>query len=177
MKLSPAITTIASLAVLALGCSAPAWARSGGDGEPTLRLPGEPGLRAWTTAPALKLRTWAHDWSDRLALIARPQLPDVQWRAEGRSVARLQTERPLLVERTRSALTAHWRPWTVGHWRLGAAMGFHRALPSTGSGTPSFAAMPMASYEQVHYRVNLGLLPPNGDRASALLLGVTIPLR
>lgn len=175
MNLSTA-TTIAALTALALCCSAPAWARPGADGEPSLRLPGESGLQAWTAAPALKLRTWAHDWSDRLALIARPQLPEVQWRAEGRSLVRLQTERPLLVERTRTALTAHWRPWTVGHWKLGAAMGFHRALPSTGHGTAGFAAMPMASYEKAHYRVNLGLLPPSGDRDSALLLGLTIPL-
>ena len=57
---------------------------------------------------------------------------------------RPQADHPWLVERTRTALTAHWRPWTVGHWKLGASMGLHRALPGTsvGSGTLSSSTVP-----------------------------------
>jgi hypothetical protein len=171
------LSTTAALTALALSCSAPVSAWDGWSGEPALRLPGE---QTQNTSPSLKLRTWANDLSDRLAVIARPQLPELQWRGEGVSApaVRPPAGHPWLVERTRTALTAHWRPWTVGHWKLGAAMGLHRVLPSTSSGarTPGFAAMPMASYEQTHYRVNLGLVPPSGDRASALVLGLTVPL-
>lgn len=171
------LSTTAALAALALSCSAPVCAWDGWSGEPALRLPGE---QSQNTSPSLKLRTWANDLSDRLAVIARPQLPELQWRGEGVSApaVRPPAGHPWLVERTRTALTAHWRPWTVGHWKLGAAMGLHRVLPGTSSGarTPGFAAMPMASYEQAHYRVNLGLVPPSGDRASALVLGLTVPL-
>ncbi len=85
--------------------------------------------------------------------------------------------RPLLVEHSRSALVAHWRPWTLGRWSLGATMGLHRALPGADTRHPEVAAMPMLSYEQPHYRVSLGLVPPRGDRASALTLGLTLPLR
>jgi hypothetical protein len=35
----------------------------------------------------------------------------------------------------------------------------------------------MASYEQRHYRVNLGLVAPHGERTSALLVGLSMPLR
>ena len=174
------LSTTAALTALALGCSAPVCAWDGWSGEPALRLPGEPGVQTRAASPSLKLRTWAHDLSDRLAVIARPQLPELQWRGEGVSAptVRPQADHPWLVERTRTALTAHWRPWTVGHWKLGAAMGLHRVLPGTSNGTraPGFAAMPMASYEQAHYRVNLGLVPPSGVRASALVLGLTVPL-
>jgi hypothetical protein len=174
------LSTTTALTALALGCSAPVWAWDGWDGEPALRLRGEVGLQAGRAEPAQGVRTWAHGWSERLAFIARPQLPEVQWRGDGvpATAERPQAERPWLVEHTRTTLTAQWRPWTVGHWKLGASMGLHRALPGTsvGSGTPGFAAMPMASYEQTNYRVHLGLVPPSGERASAWVLGLTVPL-
>ncbi len=174
------LLTTAALTALALGCATPVQARDGWDGEPALRLRGEVGLQAGRPEPAQGLRTWAHDLSARLAFIARPQLPELQWRGDGvpATAERPQAERPWLVEHTRTTLTAQWRPWTVGHWKLGASMGLNRALPGTsvGSGTPGFAAMPMASYEQANYRVHLGLVPPSGERASAWVLGLTVPL-
>lgn len=157
------LSTTAAFTALALGCSAPASAGARWDGEPALRLPGEPGAQAWTATPSLKLSTWAHDLSERLARIARPPWPELQWRGAG--------------DTARASLSAHWHPWTVGSWRLGAAMGLHRALPASGGGTLGFAAMPMASYEQAHYRMTLGLVPPSDARAPAVLLGLSIPLR
>ena len=96
------LSTTAALAALALGCSAPVCAWDGWSGEPALRLPGE---QSQDTSPSLKLRTWAHDLSDRLAVIARPQLPELQWRGEGVSApaVRPQADHPWLVERTRAA--------------------------------------------------------------------------
>ena len=168
-------TTTVSLLLLALALAAPAHAWDGRDGEPALRLPGEPGVQVWPAVPALKLRHWATDLSDRLLPRARPSLPAVQWRGEGASRPSLQSDAPVLVERTRTVLTAHWRPWTVGSWKLGAAMGYHQVLPRS-NGSPGLAAMPMASYEQPGYRVNLGLVPPSGERRSAVVLGLNVPL-
>lgn len=168
-------TTTVSLLLLALGFASPVHAWDGRDGEPALRLPGEPGVQVWPAGPALKLRHWATDLSDRLLPKARPPLPAVQWRGEGVSRQRWQSGAPVLVERTRTALTAHWRPLTVGSWKLGAAMGYQQVLPRS-SGSPGLAAMPMASYEQPGYRVNLGLLPHSGERSAAVVLGLSVPL-
>lgn len=168
-------TTTASLLLLALTLAAPTHAREDRSGEPALRLPGESGVQVWPDGPALKLRHWATDLSDRLLPKARPSLPAVQWRGEGVTRPSWQSDAPVLVERTRTALTAHWRPWTVGSWKLGAAMGYHQVLPRS-NGSPGVAAMPMASYEQPGYRVNLGLVPPSGERRSAVVLGLNVPL-
>lgn len=171
-------TTTTTAAVMALGLllSAPARAGDGLDGAPALRPPGEPRLSVWPAAPALRLRAWALELTGHLAVIARPSLPELRWRAEGMApAARWPAEgTPVLVERTRGALTARWQPWSVGQWRLGAALGLQRRLP--GHDTPAWAAMPVASYEQPHYRVQLGLVPPGGDHPTALVLGLSLPL-
>lgn len=165
--------------VLGASFLAPAWADDALD-EPAqgLRLPGEPGVGSWARAPQHALRLWASDVSQRLAHMGRPRMPALRWRLDGADVSGHQAdERTIQLERTRTALTAHWQPWTLGAWKLGASMGLSRALPSAPSGTTSFAAMPMASYEQRHYRVNLGLVAPHGERTSALLVGLSMPLR
>ena len=172
------LSTTAALATLALACSSPVCAWDGWDGEPALRLPATGGVEAWPATPSPGSRAWVHDLAQQLVFIARPRPPELHRR--GDAAVTPATERPAerlwLIERTRTALTAHRSPFSLGHWKLGAAMGLHRALPGAGARAADFAAMPMASYEQAHYRVNLGLVPPSGERASALLLGLTIPL-
>ena len=166
------------LAVLGASGGAPAWADDA-FGEPALRLPGETGPLGWARAPQHALRLWANDLSVRLAQIGRPRLPALRWRADGSDRVRLlAADQPFQLERSRTALTAHWQPVSVGGWKLGAAMGLSKALPSVShSGTTSFAAMPMASYEQPRYRVNLGLVAPRGERDPAFIVGLTVPLR
>ena len=158
--------TTALFTALTLGFCAQAGAWDGWDGEPALRLPVDAGAQAWTGAPALRLSGWAHDLSMRLSIrrssLAAPSPPSV-------------VERSFHMERSRSALALHWRPWANGAWAFGASLGLHRSLP--GSATPGFAAMTVASYAQPHYRLNLGLLPAQGDRSSALVLGLMLPLR
>ena len=160
-------STTALLAALSLGCCAPAWAWDGWDGGPALRLPGEPGVQAWTGKPSLRFGGWVHDLSLRLAAIPRP--------SAALSAAQPPAERTVVAERSRGSLAVHWRPWVAGAWVFGATLGLHRSVP--GSAASGVAAMPMASYEQPHYRVNLGLMPPHGDRSSALVLGLSLPLR
>lgn len=165
------------LAVLGVCGGSPAWADDA-FGQPALRLPGEPGATGWASAPQHALRLWASDLSDRLARIGRPHLPALRWRVDGADRARLHNaDETVHLERSRTALTAHWQPVSVGAWKLGAAMGLSRAMPSAASGTTSFAAMPMASYERPNYRFNLGLVAPHGDRDPALVVGLTLPLR
>lgn len=169
-------TTTAAVLALGLIVSAPVCAGDGPDGAPALRLPGEPRLPVWPAAPALRLRAWALELTGHLAVIARPSLPELRWRDEGVAPAARWPAQgtPVLVERTRGALTARWQPWTLGHWRLGAALGLQRTLP--GHDAPAWAAMPVASYEQPRYRVHLGLVPPGADRPTALVLGLSLPL-
>lgn len=169
-------TTTVYFLLLALGAASSAHAWDGRDDEPALRLPGDRGVQIWPAGPALKLRHWATDLSDRLLPKALPPQLAVQWRSDGAAHQRVQSDAPVLVERTRTALTAHWRPWTVGSWKLGAALGYHQVLPRS-SGSPSLAAMPMVSYEQPGYRVNLGLVPPSGERPSAVVVGLNFPIR
>ena len=85
---------------------APAWADDA-FGEPSLRLPGETGPGHWARASQQALRLWASDLSDRLS---HPRLPALRWRADGANLSGAATaaERPIQLERTRSALTAHW---------------------------------------------------------------------
>jgi len=167
----------AVLAVLGASGGASAWAEDAW-GEPALRLPGEAGGDGWRSAPPHALRLWAGDLSDRLAQLGQPRLPVLRWRVDGASPpASGNAETPILLERNRTALTAHWQPWSMGAWRLGAALGVSRALPHPSGGAGSFAAMPMASYQQRNYRVNLSLVAPRGARESALLVGLSVPLR
>lgn len=72
---------------------------------------------------------------------------------------------------------AHWRPWTAGHWGFGAAVGLRQPWPGPTGETTGLTLMPMFSYEQAHYRVSLGLVPPDADRGTTVMLGLSIPLR
>lgn len=159
-------TTTFLLALAACGYG-PAGAQEAWDGVPALRLPGEPGVQPWTVTPSDTLRGWARDLS-------------LRWSERSRSSRVLYSlQAPagpsLRVERSRSALALHWRPWASGAWALGASVGVFRALP--GTTRPGFAAMPVASYERPDYRVNLGLVRPRDERPSVLVLGLVMPLR
>lgn len=161
----PSTTTV--LLALAACCGGPAWAQEAWDGAPALRLPGEPGVQPWPVTPVSTLRGWARDlslhWSER----PRPLVVSYRLQAPAGHALR--------VERSRSALALHWRPWAAGAWALGASVGLYRALP--GTTRPGFAAMPVASYERPDYRLNLGLVRPRDDRPSVLVLGLVLPLR
>ncbi len=164
---------------LLLAGVAPAHAGEGVSGEPSLRPPAATGAPSWASASALTLHAWAAELSARLALMARSPLPELAWHPP---VAAPFSLRPVAEPGVRvdpGLLTAHWRPWAVGHWRLGAALGWHRPV-SGSTGVPArsaLAAMPVASYEQAHYRVQLGLVPPQGDNAASLVFGLSLPLR
>jgi hypothetical protein len=129
--------------------------------------------------PSLSWSGWMQDISARLVplIAARPVL--TTWRSD---VAALQTlaapaPPPVLLDRTRIALVAQWQPWRAGHWHFGAALGLRGNADATRTARSDFEWMPMFSFEQTHYRVNLGLLAPQADRSAALLLGMSIPLR
>ena len=130
--------------------------------------------------PSLSWSGWMQDVSARLVplIAARPVLI-TPWRSD---VAPLQTlaaptQPPVLLDRTRIALVAQWQPWSAGHWHFGAALGLRGNADATRTARSDFEWMPMFSFEQTHYRVNLGLLAPQADRSAALLLGMSIPLR
>lgn len=161
----PSTTTM--LLALAACCSGLAGAQEAWDGEPALRLPGESGVQPWTLTPSDTLRGWARDLSLRWS--ERPRTPAASYRLQA------SAGQVLRVERSRSALALHWRPWAAGAWTLGASVGLYRALP--GTTRPGFAAMPVASYERPDYRLNLGLVRPRDDRPSVLVLGLVLPLR
>lgn len=162
--------------VLVVCGGSPAWADDA-FGEPALRLPGESGTLGWARAPQQVLHLWASDLSDRLTRIGRPHMQPLHWRMDGTDRARLHAADETTRLESRTPLTAYWQPVSVGAWKLGASMGLSWALPGATSGTSSFAPMPMASYEQRNYRVNLGLMAPRGDRESTLLVGLSVPLR
>ncbi|HMN92762.1 MAG TPA: hypothetical protein PKC60_05980 [Hydrogenophaga sp.] len=163
---------ITAAMALALGC---AWTAHAQQGEPGLRLPGG----AESPVVSLARSGWMQDFSSRLASVAASRPVAVAWRTESVSLHALAApaQPPVLLDRTRLALLAVWQPWSAGDWHFGAAMGLRGEPSGARSAAPDIEWMPLFSFAQTHYRVNLGLLPPQGERSTALLLGMSIPLR
>ena len=71
----------------------------------------------------------------------------------------------------------NWQPWTLGGWRLGAAVGVMNGYPAVARGGTFFAALPMASYEGARFGVNVGLIPSIKDVDGALVIQFKMRLR
>lgn len=170
---------LCAVVALLAGCAlAPAWAAKKGTEAPVrLALPVGMGAEGGVHLPGHSLRLWARDLSDRLVLQARARAPSLRWQAARNRFALKSEDAPLLLERSRASLTAHWQPWEIGAWKLGASMGVSKALPGAPAGNTTFAALPMATYEQSAYRLHMGLVAPRGEREPTLLLGLSMPLR
>ena len=76
------------------------------------------------------------------------------------------------VRQNTSYLGVTYQPWTMGEWKLGAAMGLMDGYPALERGGVFFAALPMASYEGKMFGVNLGIIPsiPKVDGAIVIQL-------
>lgn len=167
---------ITAATALALGC---AWTVHAHQVETGLRLPGGAESPVAAGMASLSRSGWMQDFSSRLASVAAARPVAVAWRTESVSLHALASaaQPPVLLDRTRLALMALWQPWSAGHWHFGAALGLRSEPSGARSATPDIEWMPMFSFAQTHYRVNLGLLPPHGERSTALLLDMSIPLR
>lgn len=53
----------------------------------------------------------------------------------------------------------NWQPWSLGGFKLGAAIGVMNGYPAVNRGGNFFAALPMATYEGRRFGVNVGLIP------------------
>jgi len=159
-------------------CLMPAWAAVRlADPVQGLRLPTMWGTDGWMPAAQIPLWFRASGSSGGVSFHSLPPLPALRWRVEQPRFFGKTADSPLMLERSRTAVTAHWQPWALGAWKLGASMGLSRALPGPSVGTTTFTALPMASYEERNYRVNLGLVAPQGERQSTLFVGLSVPLR
>lgn len=64
----------------------------------------------------------------------------------------------------------NWQPWSMGSFKLGAAVGLMNGYPAMNRGGTFFAALPMATYEGRRFGVNLGLIPSMKDVDGAVIL-------
>ncbi len=63
------------------------------------------------------------------------------------------------VRKNTTYAAVNWQPWTVGPFKLGAAVGLMNGYPAMNRGGHFFAALPMATYEGRRFGINLGLIP------------------
>lgn len=64
----------------------------------------------------------------------------------------------------------NWQPWSMGSFKLGAAVGLMNGYPAMNRGGTFFAALPMATYEGRRFGVNIGLIPSMKDVDGAVIL-------
>ena len=64
----------------------------------------------------------------------------------------------------------NWQPWTMGGFKLGAAVGVMNGYPAMNRGGNFFAALPMATYEGRRFGVNVGLIPSMKDVDGAVVV-------
>jgi hypothetical protein len=53
----------------------------------------------------------------------------------------------------------NWQPFTMGPWKLGAALGVMDGYPAIERGGTFFAALPLATYEGRSFGANVGIIP------------------
>ncbi|WP_332743200.1 hypothetical protein [Hydrogenophaga sp.] len=63
------------------------------------------------------------------------------------------------VHKNTTYAAVNWQPWTLGPFKIGAAVGLMDGYPSMNRGGNFFAALPMASYEGRRFGINVGLIP------------------
>ena len=63
------------------------------------------------------------------------------------------------VRKNTAYAAVNWQPWTVGPFKLGAAVGLMNGYPAMNRGGSFFAALPMATYEGQRFGLNIGLIP------------------
>jgi hypothetical protein len=80
------------------------------------------------------------------------------------------------VRKNTTYAAVNWQPWSVGPFKVGAAIGLMNGYPAVNRGGTFFAALPMVSYEGRRFGVNFGLIPStkNVDGAVTLQFKVRI---
>jgi hypothetical protein len=63
------------------------------------------------------------------------------------------------VRKNTTYAAVNWQPWSVGPFKVGAAIGLMNGYPAVNRGGSFFAALPMVSYEGGRFGVNIGLIP------------------
>jgi hypothetical protein len=63
------------------------------------------------------------------------------------------------IRQTTTYAAVNWQPFTLGPWKVGAAIGVMDGYPAIERGGTFFAALPMATYESRSFGVNLGVIP------------------
>jgi hypothetical protein len=74
------------------------------------------------------------------------------------------------VRKNTTYAAVNWQPWSVGPFKVGAAIGFMNGYPAVNSGGTFFAALPMVSYEGRRFGVNFGLIPSTKNVEGAVTL-------
>lgn len=74
------------------------------------------------------------------------------------------------VRKNTTYAAVNWQPWSMGSFKLGAAVGLMNGYPAMNRGGTFFAALPMATYEGRRFGVNLGLIPSIKDVNGAVIL-------
>lgn len=80
------------------------------------------------------------------------------------------------VRKNTTYAAVNWQPWSMGSFKLGAAVGLMNGYPAMNRGGTFFAALPMATYEGRRFGVNLGLIPSMKDVDGAVILQFKVRL-
>lgn len=63
------------------------------------------------------------------------------------------------VRKNTTYAAVNWQPWSMGAFKLGAAVGLMNGYPAMNRGGNFFAALPMVTYEGRRFGINVGLIP------------------
>jgi hypothetical protein len=74
------------------------------------------------------------------------------------------------VRKNTTYAAVNWQPWSVGPFKVGAAIGLMNGYPAVNRGGSFFAALPMASYEGRRFGVNVGFIPTVKDVEGAVIV-------
>ncbi len=81
------------------------------------------------------------------------------------------------VHRTTAYTGVNWQPYTLGEWKLGAAIGVMNGYPGTANGGVFFAALPIATLEGKQFGINVGFIPSVGTLDGALAVQFKFRIR
>lgn len=74
------------------------------------------------------------------------------------------------VHKNTTYAAVNWQLWTMGPFKIGAAVGLMNGYPAMNRGGNFFAALPMASYEGRRFGINIGLIPSIKNVDGAVML-------
>lgn len=74
------------------------------------------------------------------------------------------------VRKNTTYAAANWQPWSIGAFKLGAAVGIMNGYPAMNRGGNFFAALPMVTYEGRRFGLNVGLIPSLKDVDGAVIV-------